>query len=92
MIRSFRSKALRRFGETGDASRLAVPNAERVRRILMALDAARSPQDMNVPGLRFHPLKGRERGRFTVWASGNYRVTFGFDGEDAVDVDLEDYH
>lgn len=47
---------------------------------------------MNVPGLRFHPLKGGERGRYAVAASGNWRVTFAWDGEDAIDVDLEDYH
>lgn len=47
---------------------------------------------MNMPGLRFHPLKGRDRGRYAVDASGNRRVTFAWDGEDAVDVDLEDYH
>ena len=47
---------------------------------------------MNVPGLKFHPLKGREKVRYAVWASGNYRITFGWEGEDAINVDLEDYH
>lgn len=47
---------------------------------------------MNLPGFKFHTLKGRDRGRFSVWVTGNYRITFAFDGEDAVDVDLEDYH
>jgi proteic killer suppression protein len=47
---------------------------------------------MNVPGLRFHPLKGQGRGGHAVDASGNWRVTFAWDGEDATDVDLEDYH
>ncbi len=92
MIRSFRSKALKRFGATGDGSKLAVPNHARVRQILMALDAATSPQAMNLPGYRFHGLKGRDKGRYAVWASGNYRITFAFDGEDAIEVDLEDYH
>ncbi len=45
-----------------------------------------------MPGLRFHPLKGSEKGRYAVDASGNWRITFGWDGEDAIDVDLEDYH
>ncbi|HWJ75272.1 MAG TPA: type II toxin-antitoxin system RelE/ParE family toxin [Kaistia sp.] len=92
MIRSFRSKALRRFAEAGDMSRLSVPNAGRIRRILALLDAARLPEDLNLPGFRFHGLKGDARGRFAVDASGNWRVTFGWDGEDAIDVDLEDYH
>jgi toxin HigB-1 len=92
VIRSFRSKSLQRFAERGDASRLSVQNPERMRRILLALNAARSAKAMNVPGFRFHPLKGRDRGRYAVDASGNWRVTFAWDGEDAVDVDLEDYH
>ena len=92
MIRSFRSKALRRFVEQGDASKLSVPNIGRIERIVIALDSARLPEDMNIPGLRFHGLKGKDKGRYAVDASGNWRITFGWDGEDAVDVDLEDYH
>jgi toxin HigB-1 len=92
MIRSFRSKALKRFAATGDGSKLSIPNHERVRQILIALDAAAKPEDMNLPGLRFHSLKGRDKGRYAVWASGNYRITFALEGEDAFDVDLEDYH
>jgi proteic killer suppression protein len=92
VIRSFRSKALRRFAERGDVSKLSVQNPDRIRRVLLALDVAKFPDQMNMPGLRFHPLKGRDKGRYAVDASGNWRVTFAWDGEDAVDVDLEDYH
>lgn len=92
MIKTFRSKALRRFAESGDASKLSVANRNRVEIILRALDAASRPEDMNVPGLFFHSLKGKDKGRYSVRASGNWRVTFGWDGTDAVDVDLEDYH
>jgi toxin HigB-1 len=45
-----------------------------------------------VLGMRFHGLKGQDRGRFAVDASGNWRITFGWDGMDAIDVDLEDNH
>jgi proteic killer suppression protein len=45
---------------------------------------------MDVPGYVFHPLRGQAR--FSVRVTGNWRITFGFEGEDAVDVDLEDYH
>ncbi len=92
MIRSFRSKALRRLTEQGDASKLSVPNVARVERILAALDLARLPEDMNVAGYRFHGLKGQGQGRYAVDASANWRITFAWDGDDAVDVDLEDYH
>lgn len=92
MIRSFKSKALKRFAATGDGSKLSVQNHERVRQIVRALDAATTAEAMNDPALKFHALKGRDLGRFAVWVSGNYRITFAFDGKDAVDVDLEDYH
>jgi toxin HigB-1 len=92
MIRTYRSKALRRFVELGDTSKLSVPNIRRVERIVTELDSAKLPEDMNSPGLRFHGLKGKDKGRFAVDASGNWRITFGWDGDDAVDVDLEDYH
>ena len=92
MIRSFRGKALRRLVERGDASKLSVPNVRRVETILARLDGAVSPEDMNLPGYRFHGLKERDKGCYAVDASGNWRITFGWDGKDAVDVDLEDYH
>ena len=92
MIRSFRSKGLRLLAEQADRSRLSVPNVARVERILARLDAALAPEDMNLPGWRFHGLKGGAKGRYAVDASGNWRITFAWDGDDAVDVDLEDYH
>ena len=92
VIRSFRSKALLQFAARGDGSKLPVQNPDRVRRIILALDAAKAAQQMDIPGLKFHGLKGRDRGRYSVWVSGNYRITFAFEGEDAIAVDLEDYH
>ncbi len=92
MIRSYRNRGLRRFGEKGDPSKLSVQNPDRIRRILVRLNAATAPEQVNAPGFRLHALKGDQRGRYAVDASGNWRVTFGWDGEDAVDVDLEDYH
>ena len=92
MIRSFRSKALRRYAETGDASKLSVPNVDRVRRILRALNEAKKPEQLNVPGYRFHRLRGRDKGRYAVDASGNWRIAFNWNDEDATNVDLEDYH
>lgn len=90
MIRSFRSKALRLFAEKGDASKLPVRNADRVRRILERLETVKIVQDMNVPGFFFHSLKGVDR--YSVRITGNWRVTFAWRGVDAFDVDLEDYH
>ena len=92
MIRSFRDRGLREFFTTGNPRRLSVQNPARIRRILLALNEAARPQDMNLPGFRFHPLKGQQAGRYAVDASGNWRVTFGWVESDAIDVDMEDYH
>jgi proteic killer suppression protein len=56
------------------------------------LAASTAPNDMDLPGLRLRPLKGRLKGRWSVSISGNWRVTFAFSGKDVVDVDYEDYH
>jgi proteic killer suppression protein len=90
MIRTFRSKSLRHFFETGTAGKLSVQNVARVRRILRALMAATKPEDMNLPGFYFHGLEGEAR--WSVRVTGNWRLTFGWDGADAIDVDMEDYH
>ncbi len=90
MIRSFRDKALRLYFETGRPSGLSVQNIARVSRILRALDAATRPEDMNVPGYFFHALRGEPR--WSVRVTGNWRITFGWEGADAIDADLEDYH
>ncbi len=92
MIKSFRDKGLQRFFETGDARRLKLQNGKRIGRILRALDAASLPDDMSLPGLRFHALTGNLKGRYAIHASGNWRITFAWSGDDAADVDLEDYH
>ena len=90
VIRSFRNKALAAFYATGNASRLSVPSTARVGRMLRALAVATRPEDANLPGFHFHALHGERR--WSIRVTGNWRITFGWDGADAVDVDLEDYH
>jgi len=90
VIRSFRSRALRAYFETGNPSGLSVPNAARIGRILRAVDAATRPEQLNLPGYHFHPLRGPRR--WSIRVTGNWRMTFGWNGADATDVDLEDYH
>lgn len=92
MITSFRNKALQRLFETGNPRGLSVQDDKRVARILRALEAATKPEDMDLPGYRFHSLVGQDKGRYSVRVTGNWRITFGWDDEDASDVDLEDYH
>lgn len=92
MIRSIRSKALRAFATKGETHKLPVQGASvgRLRRQLLTLDAAVSFEDMNLPGWYFHKLQGEER--YSIRVTANFRLTFGWDKEDAIDVDLEDYH
>ena len=92
MIRSFGDKGLERFAAKGDASRLRVQKPDRLRRMLAQLEFSTVPRDMNLPGFGFHALTGDRRGTFSVSVSGNWRMTFEWDGEDAFNVTLEDYH
>ena len=71
---------------------MRVVNAARLQRMLDMLERARRPEALNVPGLGFHRLKGDRSNTYAVSVSGNWRVTFGWDGEGAVDVNVEDYH
>ena len=92
MIKSFRHKGLERFFLTGKTSGIRGDHAKRLRLILGRLASSRNPQDMALPGLRLHPLKGDWKGFFAVNVSGNWRIVFRFDAYDAVDVEYLDYH
>ena len=92
MIRSFRSRALRRFAERGEDRRIHAQHRERVRDILARLNASASPDDMDLPGLRLHRLRGTYAGFWAVTVRANWRVIFRFEDGHAVDVDYLDYH
>ena len=92
MIQSFRHKGLRRFYESGAAAGIQPKHAQRLRMVLVALDTAQTVDDMDVPGFNLHPLKGRGKGRWSVWVNGNWRVTFEFREGHAYVLDYEDYH
>lgn len=92
MNRTFKHKGLERFFSKSDYRGIPAQFAARIERLLDRLDAATRPEDMDLPGYRFHPLKGDRKGTYAVSVSGNWRLTFRFAGEDASDIDLEDYH
>lgn len=92
MIRSFRHKGLQQFFESGSKAGIQAAHAARLLRMLARLREATEPQDVALPGWKLHPLKGADAGRWSAWVSGNWRLTFAFDGEDVIDIDLEDYH
>ena len=92
MIRSFKQKGLARYFETGSKAGIQAQHAERLRLILGRLNSAETPKDMDLPGLRMHPLKGNRKNFWAVWVSGNWRITFKFIDTDIEIVDYEDYH
>ena len=92
MIKSFKSKALEKLFFDDDRSKINQDHAAKLLRILDRLDASNNPQDMNLPGYKLHELKGKQKGVWAVWVSGNWRLTFEFEGNDAVNVDYVDYH
>ena len=92
MLRSIRHRGLQRFWTRGDASGLRPDWTAKIGRLMDALDLARKPQDLAIIGIGFHALRGNLKGRYAMTVSRNWRLTFGWDGEDAIEVDLEDYH
>ena len=92
MIISFIHKGLERFYKTGKSSGIQAKHSKRLRLILTNLDQAEDPNDMDLPGLRLHELKGSRKNICSVSVSGNWRVTFRFIGRDVEMVNYEDYH
>jgi toxin HigB-1 len=92
-IKSIKHKGLRRLYETGDARGVRAAFVDKLRDMLFALDTAEAIDEVEtVPGWRLHPLKGDLKGHWSLSVSGNWRLIFRFDGGDAYDLDLIDYH
>lgn len=92
MIRTFRSKTLAALWSTGKASRINGKLHRKILRLLDALDAASTANDMNQPGFDFHALHGFNPTRYTVHVNGPWCVTFEFEDGDALRIDFEQYH
>jgi toxin HigB-1 len=92
MIASFRHRGLELFFESGNPRYLRADQVAKIRRILTALEAAAVISDVNLPGLRLHPLKGSLKDFWSMSVSGNWRIVFRFQNGEARDVDLVDYH
>ena len=92
MCVKIRHRGLRRLHERGDRSALNHAHVPRIRRVLTLLNQATETRHLDVPGLGLHALKGDRRGEWSVEVSGNWRIVFRFEAEQAVDVDLVDYH
>ena len=92
MIKSFSHRGLERFFRTGSKAGIQAKHASKLRLQLFALDNARHPTDLNAPGWQLHRLTGTLKDQWAISVSGNWRLTFKFEGEDAILVDYQDYH
>lgn len=92
MIKGLAHKGLEKFFRTGSKAGIQAQHAARLRLQLAMLDDVDEPGDMNAPGWRLHRLLGDLKGHWSVTVSGNWRLTFRFEGEDAILVDYRDYH
>lgn len=92
MIKTFKHKGLEEFFATGSKAGIRPDHASKLSRQLLRLDIAKNASDMNIPGWRFHALVGVLEGHYSVTVNGNWRMTFMFEGENAVLVDYQDYH
>nr|WP_136250612.1 type II toxin-antitoxin system RelE/ParE family toxin [Ningiella ruwaisensis] len=92
MVVDFIHKGLEKFYSKGVTSGIQSKHQKKLRLILSNLDQATCPDDMDLPGLYLHPLKGTRKGIWSVRVSGNWRVTFRFKGQNVEIVNYEDYH
>jgi proteic killer suppression protein len=91
MIGEFRHKGLEEIYRTGTTRRIGPDHLRKCIRILQLLEVASQPEEMNIAGFHFHGLRGKPK-RWSVRVTWSYRVTFGWSGQTALDVDFEDYH
>jgi len=92
VIKSFRHKGIELFFSSGSKAGIQAKHAAKLRRQLARLDASVRAEDMDIPGWRLHSLAGDLKNHWSVRVDGNWRLTFAFDGENAVLVDYQDYH
>lgn len=92
VIKNFRHRGIERFFRIGSKAGIQPKHADKLRVQLFALDNAKGSGDLNAPGWRLHALTGNLRDHWSISVSGNWRLTFRFEGEDAILVDYLDYH
>jgi proteic killer suppression protein len=92
MIKSFRHAGVEKFFTTGSKAGIQPAHAAKLANLLAFLDFARAAEEMNMPGFNLHRLSGDLEHHWYVKVNGNWRLTFMFEGEDAILVDYQDYH
>ena len=90
-IRSYSNRATKRFAQ-GDERRLPPEHAGKIRSLLKLLESGSSPESLRAAGHRVHRLTGNRSGYSAVEVSANLRLVFRFEGGNAYDVEVVDYH
>ncbi len=91
MIESFAHKGLQELFEKGKSAKVQASLVDRIVRRLDAIDIAKTPEALNLPGFDFHPLQGKPK-RYSVHVNGPWCITFEWNGENALKINLENYH
>jgi len=92
-IRSFAHKGLRRLYEENSSKGLGADTVDKLRKMLTFLDAMQTPEDLRaLPMWKAHILTGDRKGTWSLSVTRNWRMTFRIEGDEIVDVNLEDYH
>lgn len=92
MIISFRHKGLERLYRTGSSRGINPEHVAKIARVLAMLDVAICAEELSIPSLKLHPLKGEYKDFWSVWINGNWRIIFRFVGQNVELVDYLDYH
>ena len=93
MIRTFADKETERLFATGQARRLPPDVVRRALMCLHQLDFAKRVDDLRTPpSNRLEALKGDLAGRWSIRVNRQWRLCFRFEGGDAFDVEIVDYH
>jgi len=92
VIKSFRHAGIEKFFKTGSKAGIQPKHVAKLSVQLFALNRAKSAADMDAPGWDLHALSGDLRGHWAIKVNANWRITFTFEGEDAIFVDYRDYH
>lgn len=93
MIESIAHKGLRLLWEKNDGSKLPHEQIDKIRRILSALNTAKTLEPLRmVPGYKLHSLTGDKKGFWAIWVTANYRICFRFEDGNAFGINYIDYH
>jgi proteic killer suppression protein len=92
LIIKFKHKGLKQLFEVGRQVGVNPKYVKRLKQILALLETTETIEDMDLPGIGLHKLRGERKGTWAVKVSGNWRLTFKFHDGDIIDLNYEDYH